>query len=192
MGWATHAGAGPCFYCCAYLDTRPVRRAFPVRTRTAGPVRSCRPGQSRVGSPREDFILSTTVAVSAKTKNPKAAAKGAAIVKVSDRTIEGLTDVFGMLADKSRLKILLALAQDGEMNVTALCELLGQSQPAVSHHLTLLRMNELVRYRRDGKHNFYHVNSALVCSLLESFFSDQGNGHKQIQFDDFCLVYKRK
>jgi ArsR family transcriptional regulator len=113
-------------------------------------------------------------------------------VKVSDSTIEGLTDVFSMLADKSRLKILLALAQDGEMNVTALCELLGQSQPAVSHHLTLLRMNELVRYRRAGKHNFYRVNSGLVSSLIESFFADAGNGHKQIQFDECCIAFKRK
>jgi ArsR family transcriptional regulator len=129
---------------------------------------------------------------SAKNKTSKPPMKGAPIVKISDDTIEGLTDVFGMLADKSRLKILLALAQDGEMNVTALCDLLGQSQPAVSHHLTLLRMNELVRYRRDGKHNFYRVNSALVCGLLESFFNDAGNGPKQIQFDDFSLAFKRK
>src|SRR5437868_968940 len=115
------------------------------------------------------------MATSGKNKTGKSSTKPTPIVKISDRTIEGLTDIFGMLADKSRLKILLALAQDGEMNVTALCELLGQSQPAVSHHLTLLRMNELVRYRRDGKHNFYHVNSALVCNLLESFFADSGN-----------------
>jgi len=136
--------------------------------------------------------LSTSVAVSAKTKNAKQPAKGPAVVKVSDQTIEGLCDIFGMLADKSRFKILLALAQDGEMNVTALCDLLGQSQPAVSHHLTLLRMNELVRYRRDGKHNYYRVNSALVCSLLESFFNDAGNGHRQLTFDDFCVTFKRK
>ena len=136
--------------------------------------------------------MSTTVAVSAKLKNNKPAARTPATVKVAEPTIEGLTDVFGMLADKSRLKILLALAQDGEMNVTALCQLLGQSQPAVSHHLTLLRMNELVRYRRDGKHNFYRVNSALVSSLLERFFNDSGNGHKQLTFDDCCIAFKHK
>jgi ArsR family transcriptional regulator len=132
------------------------------------------------------------MAVSVKTKNSKSPGKGAAIVKVSDTTIEGLTDIFGMLADKSRLKILLALGQEGEMNVTALCDLLGQSQPAVSHHLTLLRMNELVRYRRDGKHNYYRVNSALVCSLLEDFFNDAGNNPRQIQFEDCCIAFKRK
>jgi len=131
------------------------------------------------------------MAISPKNKTGKSN-KNLPIVKVSEATIEGLTDIFGMLADKSRFKILLALAQDGEMNVTALCELLGQSQPAVSHHLTLLRMNELVRYRRDGKHNFYRVNSALIRNLLESFFTETDNGPKQIQFDECSFIFKHK
>ena len=108
------------------------------------------------------------------------------------RTIAGLAEVFKLLADKSRLKILLALAQDGELHVSALCELLEQSQPAVSHHLTLLRMAGLVGYRRDGKHNYYRVESGLVCDLLEQLFADSGNGHKQLQFEDFSLAYRRK
>src|SRR4029077_19948284 len=99
---------------------------------------------------------------------------------------------FKLLSDESRLKILLALAQDGEMHVTALCDLLEQTQPAVSHHLTLLRMVGLVGYRRAGKHNFYRIESGLVCDLLEQFFADVGNGHRQLQFDDFSLSYKRK
>ncbi len=113
-------------------------------------------------------------------------------VKVSDATISRLSEVFKILADKSRLKILLALAQDGEMHVSALCDLLGQSQPAVSHHLTLMRMTGLVGYRRDGKHNFYHVHSGLIRDLLEQFFADSGNGHKQLQFEDFSLAYKSR
>jgi ArsR family transcriptional regulator, arsenate/arsenite/antimonite-responsive transcriptional repressor len=113
-------------------------------------------------------------------------------LRVSVRTISGLAQIFKQLADESRLKILLALSQDGELNVTALCELLGQSQPAVSHHLTLLRMTGLVGFRRDGKHNYYHIQSSLVGEVLEQFFADSGNGHKQINFDEFSLAYKRK
>lgn len=135
--------------------------------------------------------MSTTMANNTKSKGGGKSPKGPPVVKVSDATIQGLTDVFGMLADRSRLKILLALSQDGEMNVTALCGLLGQSQPAVSHHLTLLRMNELVTFRRAGKHNFYRVNSALVCGLLEAFFVEFGTA-KQVQFGECCLIYKRK
>lgn len=113
-------------------------------------------------------------------------------IKVSDSTIHRLTDVFKLLADKSRLKIVLALARDGELHVSALCDLLGQSQPAVSHHLTLMRMIGLVGFRRDGKHNFYHLASSHVRDLLEQFFADSGNGHKQLQFEDFALTFKRK
>jgi ArsR family transcriptional regulator len=113
-------------------------------------------------------------------------------IKVSDSTIHRMTDVFKLLADKSRLKIVLALAQDGELHVSALCDLLGQSQPAVSHHLTLMRMVGLVGFRRDGKHNYYHLASGHVRDLLEQFFADSGNGHKQIQFDDFALAFRRK
>ena len=112
-------------------------------------------------------------------------------VGVSDITIQSLSEVFKLLADRSRLKILLALAQDGEMHVSALCDLLGQSQPAVSHHLTLMRMSGLVGYRRDGKHNYYHVDSGLVRDLLEQFFADSGSG-SQLQFEDFSLAFKKR
>jgi ArsR family transcriptional regulator len=127
-----------------------------------------------------------------KPRGTKVPPKTTSSIKVSGRTINGLARVFKLLADESRLKILLALAQDGELHVTALCDLLHQTQPAVSHHLTLLRMSSLVGYRRDGKHNFYRIESGLVCELLEEFFADAGNGHKQLQFDEFSLAYKRK
>ena len=144
--------------------------------------------------------MTITPAASAKPRANKLPPRAAPALSVSDRTIGGLTEVFKLLADKSRLKILLALAREGEMHVSALCELLGESQPnakpasqpAVSHHLTLLRMAGLVGYRRDGKHNYYRVDSALVRDLLEQFFTDSGNGHKLIQFEDFSLAYRRK
>ena len=134
----------------------------------------------------------TTGTMGPKGKNQRMSYKPTSALKVSPRTINGLAQVFKLLADESRLKILLALAQDGELHVTALCELLNQTQPAVSHHLTLLRMVGLVGYRRDGKHNYYRVESRLVGELLEQFFADSGNGHKQLQFDDFALSFKRR
>src|SRR5437879_3992398 len=55
------------------------------------------------------------------------------------------------------VKIMLLLAH-GERNVSELCDDLGsQSQPAVSHHLALLRHGKLVEPRRDGKHNYYDL-----------------------------------
>ena len=131
--------------------------------------------------------------LSVKSRISKVApATAAAPIKVADPTIQRLTDVFKLLADKNRLRIVLALAQDGELHVSALCDLLGQSQPAVSHHLTLMRMVGLVGYRRDGKHNYYRLASGFVRDLLEQFFADSGNGQRQLHFEDCALSFKRR
>ena len=89
-------------------------------------------------------------------------------MEISEQTINGLAQVFKLLSDESRLKILLALAQDGESHVTALCKLLDQTQPAVSHHLKLLRLSRLVGFRRRGKLNYYRLESRLVGNLLKT------------------------
>ena len=76
------------------------------------------------------------------------------------------------ISDPTRLQILLILAES-EQHVGALCAKLGQSQPAVSHHLALLRHGGVIAPRREGKNNFYsltetgEVLSQLVSSLLE-------------------------
>lgn len=134
-----------------------------------------------------------------RSRSPKIAAPTASPIRISDETIGRLTAVFKLLSDPSRLKIVLALAEYGEMHVSALCEMLCQSepsmkysQPAVSHHLTLMRMIGLVGFRRDGKHNYYHLVSSHVRDLFEQFFADSGNGQKAIQFDEFVLTFKRK
>jgi DNA-binding transcriptional ArsR family regulator len=130
--------------------------------------------------------------VAGRVRAPKAPHASSSPIRVSEATINRLTDVFKLLADKSRLKMVLALAQDGELHVSALCALLGQSQPAVSHHLTLMRMVGLVSFRRDGKHNFYRLASDHVRDLFEQFFTDSGNGHKALQFPDFSLSFRRR
>lgn len=68
--------------------------------------------------------------------------------------IEELAKIFRVLGDPTRLKIWTSL-QEGERNVTQLCELLKAPQPTVSHHLGILRMNGLVVNRRNGKEIFY-------------------------------------
>ena len=132
-----------------------------------------------------------TMTAAPKPSTSKIPLRQVSKLKVADKTIERLSDIFKLLADKSRLKILLALAQDGELHVSALCNLLEQSQPAVSHHLTLLRMRNLVGFRRAGKHNYYRIDSTFVSQLLEQFFNDSGNG-QALQFHEFSLAFKRR
>jgi DNA-binding transcriptional ArsR family regulator len=60
------------------------------------------------------------------------------------------------VSDPTRLQVILILA-DGEKHVGALCDTLSQSQPAVSHHLALLRHGGIIAPRRQGKNNFYSL-----------------------------------
>jgi DNA-binding transcriptional ArsR family regulator len=135
--------------------------------------------------------VNSTSAAAARGRGSKTVLKKASALKVSDDTIGRLAKVFKLLADESRMKILLALAQDGEVHVSALCDMLRQSQPAVSHHLTLMRLTGLVSFRREGKNNFYRLESNHIRELLDQVFAEGGNSHKQIQFPDFALAYKR-
>lgn len=82
---------------------------------------------------------------------------GAGRVTFNAQTMKDLVEFFKVLSDETRLKILQYLAHSTELHVRALCELLKQSQPAVSHHLALLRMVGLIECRRDGKHNYYRL-----------------------------------
>lgn len=64
-------------------------------------------------------------------------------------------DLLKQASDPTRLRVLLMLAE-GERNVTAIVEGLGlSSQPAVSHHLSLLRHGGLIEPSRDGKFVVY-------------------------------------
>ncbi len=60
------------------------------------------------------------------------------------------------VSDPTRLQVILIL-DDGEQHVGALCDQLSQSQPAVSHHLALLRHGGIIAPRRQGKNNFYSL-----------------------------------
>lgn len=75
----------------------------------------------------------------------------------SEQDLEQLTALFRLLSDKTRLNILMLLAA-GERNVSSLCDELGLPQPTVSHHLGLLRMNNVIGNRRSGKQVFYTLN----------------------------------
>lgn len=85
-------------------------------------------------------------------------------------TEKDLVQVFKLLADETRLKILLSLQREGELHVSALCDRLNQSQPAVSHHLALLRDSGLIRPRRDGKHNYYSVRREHFEKVMGGLF----------------------
>lgn len=69
--------------------------------------------------------------------------------------------ILKILADPTRLR-LLKIIQHGEHNVTALRPILRIPQPAVSHHLSLLKDADLILSRRTGRKIFYRLNDKHV------------------------------
>ncbi len=109
---------------------------------------------------------------------------------LSERITKELVRWFKLLADETRLKILIFLLERGELNVRALCDLLQLSQPAVSHHLALLRVDGLIDCRRDGKHNFYRILPDRFSELMRMVFSAVPGEVPQVRFGDSVLTFQ--
>lgn len=110
--------------------------------------------------------------------------------ELSQQLEKDLVQVFKLLSDETRLRILMYLAREGELHVTALCDRLEQSQPAVSHHLALLRVAGLIEARRDGKHNFYSIRKVHFHRIIAELFGSISNPEtEELRFDEFVLTH---
>jgi ArsR family transcriptional regulator, arsenate/arsenite/antimonite-responsive transcriptional repressor len=116
----------------------------------------------------------------------------AKISGVDEKTFNSLIHIFKSLADRARLQILLILAKEGEQHVSFICEALQQTQPAVSHHLTQLRNARLVAYRRDGKFNYYKIDSELVMEVIEKFYPQSKSVQQKMSFGEMEITFKAK
>lgn len=82
---------------------------------------------------------------------------------------EEATALLRALANSDRLLLLCHLAQ-GERCVSDLEEDLGIGQPTLSQQLTVLRTQELVSTRRDGKRIYYSVSEPKAVAVLETLY----------------------
>jgi DNA-binding transcriptional ArsR family regulator len=78
-----------------------------------------------------------------------------------------LAALFRALGDEHRLHILALLSDHPELSVSAIGGELGQSQPAVSHHLRELRAAGLIDFRRAGKFNLYRLDPAGIAAAFD-------------------------
>lgn len=76
-----------------------------------------------------------------------------------------IVEVFRMLADATRIRVLFALT-GGESSVNELAEKVGKPAPSVSQHLAKLRMARLVRTRRAGTTIYYSLENEHVRQLV--------------------------
>ena len=81
--------------------------------------------------------------------------------------IVDLADLFKLLGDPTRLRILYALVETGELCVCDLSAVVGVPETSVSHALRLLRMAGVVRSRRDGRMAFYAIDDHHVRLVLD-------------------------
>lgn len=86
---------------------------------------------------------------------------------VTTATVERMADVFKVLADPSRCRLVAAIIEAGELCVCDLAATVEMSESNVSHHLRVLRAQGLVRARRAGKMVFYSPDDAHIRLLLD-------------------------
>jgi len=81
-----------------------------------------------------------------------------------------LANLYKMLSDSTRIKILWALHNE-EMCVCDLAVLLGMTKSAISHQLKLLRLSNLVKFRKRGQMVFYSLADGHVSNIFEQGFT---------------------
>ncbi|TCD14341.1 ArsR/SmtB family transcription factor [Oricola cellulosilytica] len=83
----------------------------------------------------------------------------------SDYTLDTIVDVLKTIAESTRLRILNLLA-DGDLTVSELTEILGQSQPRVSRHLKLMLDAKLIKRQQEGSWALFRLSRNLTGDLL--------------------------
>jgi len=84
---------------------------------------------------------------------------------ITDKTVKSLAELFGILSDPTRLRIVTVLQND-ELSVNQISTAIGMSLSAISHQLRLLKTMRLVKYRKQGKMVFYSLDDTHIEQLL--------------------------
>ncbi|UQX90142.1 metalloregulator ArsR/SmtB family transcription factor [Jatrophihabitans telluris] len=98
----------------------------------------------------------------------------ASIDELSEADLLDTAEIFGLLSDPGRLRLLIALRL-GEANVGRLAIAAHLSESAASHALRLLRAHRVVDVRRVGRLAFYRLADDHVAELLATAFAHVGH-----------------
>ena len=94
---------------------------------------------------------------------------------ITKTSVEGMSEFFKVMADKTRLRILIEL-QNASLCVMHISERVGMSQSATSHQLAILRRAYLVRASRQGRTLVYSISDEHVRLVLEMASSHVNEG----------------
>lgn len=101
----------------------------------------------------------------------------------ADHDLLEVADVFSLLGDPSRLRLMVALSA-GRFRVRDLATLAGASESAVSHSLRLLRAHRIVEVHRVGRESHYRLADSHVRALLELALDHVGHSTPLHPLDD--------
>jgi DNA-binding transcriptional ArsR family regulator len=80
--------------------------------------------------------------------------------------VELSVEIFAMLADATRIRLILALRDAGELSVNHLAELVDKSPASVSQHLAKLRLARIVSTRQEGTRIYYRLENEHASQLV--------------------------
>lgn len=87
-----------------------------------------------------------------------------------------LAELFRLLGDPTRVLILYALLEGGELCVCDIAAAVGTTETKVSQAMRLLRTAHVVRHRRAGRNVFYRLDDAHVRMVLDLTREHRGHG----------------
>lgn len=89
------------------------------------------------------------------------------VAMLSMPTAQRMAELFAVLADPNRLRLLAALANQ-ELCVCDLAAVLKMGESAVSHQLRVLRSMRMVNYRKEGRNVYYSLADSQESELYRS------------------------
>ena len=100
---------------------------------------------------------------------------GMDIQPMRDDEAKMLAEYLKVFGDPDRIRV-LTLLKDREVCVGHIAEALGKTVSAVSHQLSIMRRQRLVRYVKDGKNIYYTLDDDHVVKLLDAALEHCSHG----------------
>lgn len=95
------------------------------------------------------------------------------------KTIEDMSNFFKILGEPTRIEILNTL-DNNEMCVCDIANVLNMTKSTISHQLNILRINNIVKYKKIGKEVYYTLDDEHVKEVFEIALSHIGHkGEKE-------------
>jgi DNA-binding transcriptional ArsR family regulator len=82
------------------------------------------------------------------------------------QSLRNCAPIFQALGDPARQDIIMLLAENERLNVTAITEQMPLSRPAISHHLRVLLQTGLVKQERESRENYYSLELDIALAEI--------------------------